>query len=145
VIRPTSGDGRRPARFIHRQQFRIHTNIQFGYYYNQRRARGFVAQLIFQGIRACVVIILLYIYTGINHVHKVSRAEEYPVILYVCMCGCVYACACGWVGVCTCTVDVPVEGAYLCVLHNNTLNSRSPTDRVGTYIHYTYCKMYTVI
>jgi len=115
--------------------------IQFGYYYIQRCARGFVARLIFRGMRACVVIIL-YIYTGINHVHKVSRAEEYTVILYMYTCMCV----CGWVwlGVCTCTVDVPVEGAYLRALHNNTLNSRSPTDRVGTYIHYTY-HMYTAI
>jgi len=55
--------------------------------------------------------------------------------MYVCVYVYVRMCACGCVY--TCTVDVPVEGAYLCALHNNALNSRSPTDRVGIYIIHT--------
>jgi len=99
--------------------------IQFGYYYIQRCARGFVARLIFQSIRACVVIIL-YIYTGINHVHKVSRAEEYPVILYVCMYVCMYVCAdvcirvCGWVCVRVHQLMSPLKG-LICVRYTITL------------------------
>jgi len=106
-----------------------------------------MARLIFLSVRACVVIIVYTpeLITCIKCPGRKNTLRYRAIERWVYMCVCdVY------------TIDVPVKGAYLFVQHNNTLNSHSPTDRVGIYymmviqfiicvLQYIYSLLYAVV
>lgn len=109
INRPTSGDGRARSARSYSTATVSRVRIQFGYYYI--RPRGFVVGWfcrVYYIMRAC----LLYIY-----IWELIKCIKCP--------GCV--CVCSW---CLCW-----RGLFVYALHNNTLNSHSPTDRVYILVY----------